>query len=123
VVNLRKWEELPKAYKSVFEAACAEANVHMLARYDAKNPEALRRLVAGGARLRTFPRPVLEASLKAANELYAELAQKSAHFKRIYASWSRFRNDQFLWFRVAEASYDNFVFSSPSPPVAAPKKK
>jgi TRAP-type mannitol/chloroaromatic compound transport system substrate-binding protein len=123
VVNLRKWEELPRAYKSAFEAACAEANVHMLARYDAKNPEALRRLVAGGARLRTFSRPILEAALKASNELYAELAQKSAHFKRIYAGWSRFRNDQFLWFRVAEASYDNFVFSSPTQPGATPKGK
>ena len=74
-----------------------------------------RVLVAGGARLRTFSRPILEAALKASNELYAELAQRSAHFKRIYAGWSRFRNDQFLWFRVAEAGYDNFVFSSPAP--------
>ena len=122
VVNLKKWAELPRAYQSAFEAACAEANVHMLARYDSKNPEALRRLVAGGAQLRAFPRPVMEASLKAANELYAELAQKSAHFKRIYEGWSRFRSEQFLWFRVAEASYDNFVFSSTAI-TAAPGKK
>jgi TRAP-type mannitol/chloroaromatic compound transport system substrate-binding protein len=94
----------------------------MLARYDAKNPEALRRLVASGAQLRAFPRPVMEASLKAANELYAELAQKSAHFKRIYEGWSRFRSDQFLWFRVAEASYDNFVFSTTAT-TAVPAKK
>ena len=112
VVNLKKWGELPRSYQSAFEAACAEANVHMVARYDSKNPEALRRLVTGGAQLRAFPRPVMEASLKAANELYGELAQKSAHFKRIYEGWSRFRSEQFLWFRVAEGSYDNFVFSS-----------
>ena len=123
IVNLKKWAELPKAYQSAFEAACAEANVHMLARYDAKNPEALRRLVAGGAQLRAFPRPVMEASLKAANELYAELAQKSAHFKRIYEGWSRFRSEQFLWFRVAEAGYDNFVFSSTATPATPGKKK
>lgn len=114
IVNLKKWAELPKSYQSAFEAACAEANVHMLARYDAKNPEALRRLVAAGAQLRSFPRPVMEACLKAANELYAELAAKSAHFKRIYEGWSRFRNDQFLWFRVAEGAYDNFVFATAS---------
>ena len=122
VVNIKKWEELPKNYKSAFESACAEANVHMLARYDAKNPEALRRLVAGGAQLRAFPRPVMEASLKAANELYGELAQKSAHFKRIYEGWSRFRSEQFLWFRVAEAGYDNFVFSATATS-ATPGKK
>ena len=122
VVNLKKWAELPRPYQSAFESACAEANVHTLARYDARNPEALRRLVAGGAQLRAFPRPVLEASLKAANELYAELAQKSAHFKRIYEGWSRFRSEQFLWFRVAEATYDNFVFSSTAA-TGAPRKK
>src|SRR5688572_3308802 len=54
VVNLKKWAELPKGYRSVFESACAEANVHMVARYDAKNPDALRRLVAGGSQLRQF---------------------------------------------------------------------
>jgi TRAP-type mannitol/chloroaromatic compound transport system substrate-binding protein len=123
VVNLRKWDELPKSYKTVFESACAEANVHMLARYDAGNPEALRRLVAGGARLRTFPRPILEAALIAANELYTELAQKSVHFKRIFGDWNRFRSEQFLWFRVAEATYDNFVFSNPVKPAEAAKKK
>ena len=122
VVNNKKWDELPKAYRSAFEAGCAEANVHMLARYDARNPEALRRLVASGTQLRAFPRPVLEASLKAANELYGELAQKSAHFKRIFEGWNRFRAEQFLWFRVAEASYDNFVFSSATRP-AAPSAK
>ena len=118
VVNARKWAELPRAYQSAFEAGCAEANLHMLARYDAKNPEALRRLVASGTQLRAFPRPVLEASLNAANELYAELAKKSAHFKRIYEGWSRFRREQFLWFRVAEAGYDNFVFNATAKPAA-----
>ena len=122
VVNLKKWAELPRPYQSAFEAACAEANVHMLARYDSRNPEALRRLVAGGAQLRAFPRPVMEASLKAANELYAELARKSIHFKRIYEGWSRFRSEQFLWFRVAEASYDSFVFSSAAVTGATGKK-
>jgi TRAP-type mannitol/chloroaromatic compound transport system substrate-binding protein len=122
VVNIKHWEALPRAYQSAFESACAEANVRSLARYDARNPEALRRLVASGTQLRAFPRPVLEASLKAANELYAELAQKSAHFKRIYEGWSRFRAEQFLWFRVAEASYDNFVFGSTSKPAPTPKK-
>jgi TRAP-type mannitol/chloroaromatic compound transport system substrate-binding protein len=92
----------------------------MLARYDAKNPDALRRLVAAGAQLRAFPRPVMEASLKAANELYDELAEKSPHFKRIYEGWTKYRAEQFLWFRVAEGTYDSFVSASS---VAPGKKK
>ena len=47
----------------------------MQAKYDARNPGALRRLVSGGAQLRPFPQELLEASYKAANELYDELSQ------------------------------------------------
>jgi TRAP-type mannitol/chloroaromatic compound transport system substrate-binding protein len=112
IVNLARWAELPRAYQVALETAAAESNVHMLARYDAGNPEALKRLVKGGAQLRAFPRPVLEAAQKAAFELYDELAARSAHWKRIYAAWKSFRDDQFLWFRVAESSYDSFVFTS-----------
>ena len=123
IVNLKKWAELPRSYQAAFEAACAEANVHMVARYDAGNPAALRRLVAAGAQLRAFPRPVMEACLDAANELYTELSAKSAHFKRIYEGWSRFRADQFLWFRVAESTYDNFVFTAVTRGPRTPAKK
>ena len=121
LVNAAKWETLPRHYKSALEVACAESNVDTLARYDALNPDALRRLVAGGTELRAFPRPVLEAAQKAAFELYGELAGKSRHFQQIYASWLKFRAGQFLWFRVAEMSYDNFVFTSTVRPAAGKK--
>ncbi len=110
-VNEKKWAELPKHYQAALESACAEANALMLAKYDARNPEALRKLIGEGAELRAFPRPVMEAALKAANELYDELSAKSPHWKRIYEQWRKFRSDQFLWFRVAESSYDNFAFA------------
>jgi TRAP-type mannitol/chloroaromatic compound transport system substrate-binding protein len=84
----------------------------MLAEYDAKNPAALGRLLRNGALLRPYPKDLLEAALKAANELYDEEAGKNAVFKKIYESWKRFRNDQFQWFRVAEATYGNFTFNN-----------
>ena len=48
------------------------ANVEQTARYDARNPAALKRLVANGAQLRPFPQAVMEACLKASNEVNAE---------------------------------------------------
>ena len=84
----------------------------MPTRYDAQNPEALRRLVASGTRLRPFPKEVMQACEKAAYELYEELMEKSAHWKRIYPAWKKFRDDQFLWFRVAESAYERYVFPS-----------
>jgi TRAP-type mannitol/chloroaromatic compound transport system substrate-binding protein len=110
-VNIKQWEALPKSYQEALEVACAEANIHMVAKYDAKNTEALRRLVAGGAQLRQFPRPVMEACYKVAQELYGELAAKSPEFKKIYGPWNAFRESQYLWFRVAENTFDNFVYS------------
>ena len=110
-VNVKQWEALPKSYQQALEVACAEANVQMVAKYDARNTEALRRLVNSGARLRVFPRPVMEACYKAAHELYDELAAKHPDFRTIYTEWAKFRDDQFLWFRVSENTYDNFVYS------------
>jgi len=125
LINAKKFAELPKAYQAAIEAAAAESNLFMLARYDARNPDALRRLVAGGAQLRAFPRAVMEACEKAAFELYDELAQKSKHWARIYPAWKKFRDDQYLWFRVAEFAFDNFAYTRPvaKPATTAPAKK
>src|SRR5204863_3438127 len=61
IVNLDKWNALPKIYQSAILAASHETWGWVLGRYDAGNPAALRRLVAGGAVLRAFPPEVLEA--------------------------------------------------------------
>jgi TRAP-type mannitol/chloroaromatic compound transport system substrate-binding protein len=111
-INDKKWAALPKAYQAALESACAEANLHMLARYDSKNPESLRKLVAGGTQLRPFPAAIMEAAQKAAFELYAELGNKSVHWKRIYPGWKKFRDEQYLWFRIAEYGYDSFAYTS-----------
>jgi len=122
-VNVKQWESLPKAYQEALEVACAEANIHMMAKYDAKNTGALRKLVSAGAQLRPFPRPVMEACLKAANELYQELSAKSPEFKKIYQAWVQYRDEQLLWFRVADFTYDNFIASAIQPAGAAKGKK
>jgi TRAP-type mannitol/chloroaromatic compound transport system substrate-binding protein len=122
MLNAKKFAELPKSYQAAIAAAAAESNVHMLARYDVRNTDALRKLVAGGAQLRAFPRAVMEACEKAAFELYDELAAKSKHWARIYPQWKKFRDDQYLWFRVAEFAFDNFAYTRPAPKAAAGKK-
>ena len=64
----------------------------------------------------------MEACYKTAHELYDELASKNAEFKTIYESWLKFREEQYLWFRVAENTFDNFVYSMRKP-VAGGKPK
>jgi TRAP-type mannitol/chloroaromatic compound transport system substrate-binding protein len=109
MVNIGKWNELPKNYQAILNAACATANVEMLAKYDAKNPAALKSLFRGGTKILAFPQEVMEACYKAANELYAETSAKNADFKRVYDNMTEFRGDEYLWWQVAEYTYDNFM--------------
>jgi len=107
--NTAEWAKLPKEYQNIVEAACWEANTYMLAKYDAQNPAALKRLVAGGTQLRRFSNDMLVAAYKASNEVYAELSAKSASFKKVYESMVKFREEQLVWFQVAEKGYDDFM--------------
>ncbi len=120
LVNEKKWNELPKHYQVALATACAEANVWMPAKYDELNPQSLRRLVGGGTQLRPFPRAVMEAAEKASYELYEELKGKSKHWAAVYPKWKAFRDEQFLWFRVAEHTYDSYAFNSKIGSAAAP---
>ncbi|MFL5223736.1 MAG: TRAP transporter substrate-binding protein [Microvirga sp.] len=104
-----KWDELPKTYKAVVENAAVHASMEMTAKYDAKNPAALRRLVGAGAQLRPFSQDVMEASFKASNEVYEEISGKNADFKKMYESLRAFRNEEYLWWQVAEYTFDNFM--------------
>src|SRR6516225_4786969 len=106
--NLDKWNALPASYKSILRSASAVANEWMIAKYDAANPGALRRLVASGAEMRPFSQPVLEACYKASNEIYAETSVKNPEFKKVYDNMVAFRGDEYLWWQVAEYTFDTF---------------
>jgi TRAP-type mannitol/chloroaromatic compound transport system substrate-binding protein len=108
-INIDKWNALPPAYKSLVRTASSMANEWMQARYDAANPAALKRLVAGGAQLRPFTQPVMDASLRAALDLYAEVGKTNADFKKVWDAVLAFRNDQYLWWQVAELTYDTYL--------------
>ncbi|CAO3363600.1 TRAP transporter substrate-binding protein [Azospirillum palustre] len=106
-INTKRWNDLPKHYQAAMTAAAALANIDSVARYDVLNPAALKRVVANGAKLRAFPQDVLQASHKAAMELYDELSDKNLAFKKFYESYRRFQNDSNLWLQASEYAYDS----------------
>ncbi|TBN55316.1 ABC transporter substrate-binding protein [Hansschlegelia quercus] len=108
-VGRAAWDELPRAYKAMARAAAALVTETTLARYDAGNPKALREIVAAGARLKPFPRDVMEAAYKASQDVFADLYEKSPDFRKIHESQAAFRNEDLLWFRVAELPFDVFI--------------
>jgi TRAP-type mannitol/chloroaromatic compound transport system substrate-binding protein len=47
--------------------------------------------------------------LKASNEVNAETSAVNEDYKKVWDSIVAFRNDEYLWWQVAEYSYDTFM--------------
>ena len=108
-VNQKAFDALTPENKLLVEVASAAAHVDMQAKYDARNPTALKQLVAAGARLRPFPSEVMNAAFKESMQLYTELSTSNPAWAKVYADYARFRGDQNLWFRFTEATFDRFM--------------
>jgi TRAP-type mannitol/chloroaromatic compound transport system substrate-binding protein len=108
-ISLDKWNDLPEAFQGALATAAAYCNNEVLARHDARNPEALKRLVAGGAMLRPFSQATVEAGVKAAREVFAQVSGQNADFNKVYSNLSSFRDNGYLWWQVAEFTYDTFM--------------
>ncbi|MDP3139753.1 MAG: TRAP transporter substrate-binding protein [Burkholderiaceae bacterium] len=108
-INNKALAALTPEYKAIVECAAAYAHTEMQAKYDAKNPTALKQLVGNKPRVLPFPNDVLAAAFKESMAVYAELNSKNAAWKKIYDDYSTFRRDQNLWFRFTEARFDSFM--------------
>ena len=110
-INDKAFNGLSAENKAIIQSAAAEAHTTMQARYDARNPMALKQLVAAGTKLRPFSNDVLAEAFKQSMALYEELNAKNPEWKKIYADYSKFRADQNLWFRFTEMGFDRFMQS------------
>ncbi len=108
-INLDEWNKLPTFYQEVVKSAAYEANLGMLARYDARNNQALEALVAGGVKLTPYSQEILDAAEKAAFELYDAKAAEDADFKAIYDNWKAFRDRVHKWHLINEYGFLNYV--------------
>ena len=109
LVNKQAWEQLPPEYQSIFKTAAAEANVTMLSLYEARNQEALERMVNGGTQLRFYSQEIMEAAQQAAFELYEENASENPSFKEMYDGWKTFREQIYQWNGTNESRFMSFV--------------
>ncbi|TIX18458.1 MAG: ABC transporter substrate-binding protein, partial [Mesorhizobium sp.] len=87
---------LPASYKSLVRTAAQATDANMLQKYDFLNPAAVKRLVAGGAKLQPFSQEIMAACFEKANEVYAEMEASNAPFKKIWESIKGFRKEHYL---------------------------
>lgn len=110
-VNRDAYDRLPTQYQEALEAAAAEADLHMLAQYDHKNPAALDRLLDEGTNLRRFPDDVMKQAQEITQQLLEDNASESKQYRKIYEAYKDAREDAYRWFGTAEMGYADFAFS------------
>jgi TRAP-type mannitol/chloroaromatic compound transport system substrate-binding protein len=108
-INTKAFDALSSENKAIIQAAANQAHVTMQARYDIRNPGALKQLVGAGTKLREFPKDVMNAAFKASMTFYDELSTKNENWKKIYTDFNAYRSEQNLWFRFTEARFDSFM--------------
>jgi TRAP-type mannitol/chloroaromatic compound transport system substrate-binding protein len=108
-INNKAYDTLSAENKAIVEAAASHAHTVMQAKYDAKNPEALKQLVANKTKLVVFPKAVLDLAFKESMALYSEISAKNPNWKKVYADYSNFRRESNLWFRFTEARFDSYM--------------
>ena len=110
-INSKAYNSLSAEYKAMVETAAAYAHVEMQAKYDMRNPRALKELVANGTKLHRLPKDVMDAAFKFSQQYYSELSKTNPAWKKIYSDYETFRRDSNLWFRFAEQGFDTFMQS------------
>jgi TRAP-type mannitol/chloroaromatic compound transport system substrate-binding protein len=111
-VNQSAWAQLPKVYQEAFTAAAAVANQDMVADYDAKNPPAFSRLIAGGTELRKFSPEIMEAARREAFAIMEEEASADPAYRKVFEAWKTVREQSYNWFGTAERAYNEFTIDS-----------
>ena len=108
-INKKAFDALSETNKAIVMAATKVAARDMTTKYDAKNPIALKNLVAAGTKLMPFSKEVMDAGYKAAMEVFAEHEAKSPEFKKVHQDMRAFQRDQILWNRFSEFRYNSYM--------------
>ena len=101
-INKKAFAKLSAENQAIVRAAADVAYNDGTSKYLYLNPTSLKRLVASGTQLKRFPKVVVEAGFKAAQEVYAEHSAKDPFFKKVFEDMRAFQRDQILWNRVSE---------------------
>lgn len=106
MVNKTAFEALPADLREIVDAACRVTNEDMLAEFTAQNQIALTTLIEEhDVDFRPFPDDVLRALKAASTVVVEEIAERDPFSRRVYDSFSVFRDRVIAWHNVSERAY------------------
>jgi TRAP-type mannitol/chloroaromatic compound transport system substrate-binding protein len=106
IVNSKAWEGLGPDLQKAIETAAAASNTWMLAQFETKNLEALRRLKEEHhVQVYPFPDDVMQALRGLTREVLEEEAVKDPQFKQVFDAYQAFMADHDNWSALSEAAY------------------
>ncbi len=104
--NKKFWDGLSNSDQEMVKAAAASENDMMMAEYNAKNGQALARLVNDhGVQVREFNDDIYDAFGEAADEVFAGVVEHSPMAKEIHESFVKARADLGAWAKLSDQAY------------------
>ena len=108
LVNRDAYDALPEDLQHIVVNACYVVNGDMLAEYTARNNAALKTLVdEHHVDVRRLPDAVLSRLQELSDEVVAGIAGEDPLSGKVYASFSRFREQVIAWSDISERAYLN----------------
>ncbi|HEC28409.1 MAG TPA: TRAP transporter substrate-binding protein [Gammaproteobacteria bacterium] len=108
IINKKAFEALPSDLQAIVTGACRIANQDMVDEYTAHNNAALDELVnVHKVLVRRLPDDVLAKLKVLSDEVVHEVANKNDLGKKVFASYSKFREQAMEWHNISERAYYN----------------
>ncbi len=107
LINKRAYAKLPPEYQEILQVAMKATAADMFSENfaDSANAWAKMKTDYPNIKVKTFPKPVLQAMKKATDELLNSYAAKSPEFKEILDSQRAFMKKARAWTIISEYNY------------------
>jgi TRAP-type mannitol/chloroaromatic compound transport system substrate-binding protein len=104
-INKNLYDSLPADLQAILRTAAMHINLWVLSEMEAKNAEALGRLLQSGITLRRFPDEVIERLRAYTEEVIQELTEKDPASRKVYASYDAFRRQAAQYSEITEKAF------------------
>ncbi|MGH8677767.1 MAG: TRAP transporter substrate-binding protein, partial [Burkholderiales bacterium] len=97
-INQKKWDELSDQHKAIIELACSDMLRQIMAEGEATQWTAMKEMRdKHGVKIMRWSPEIMKAYEKAWKEVIVEQSAANPNFKKVYDSYSKFRENYAIW--------------------------